>query len=179
MYQLHTIRSKSWRHPTCRSVKTPQQQTQAELDRALCLDKSCPLAVTVHFFTVWFRLIGNHVLIPPHSGDSLVAYSCLPLPSLAETKTKPHPHPSCLWIHRGKSGPPAQRSATWAHLQQEEDPDKEGQNEGTAEHSHNGGQLSGRSYAEAWRFFTFSTVVICSCWDPPLLLGSVAMESSS
>lgn len=172
--------SKCWQHARCRGVKTPQQQMSVQLYRALCLDKSCPLAVTVHFLTVWFRLVGNHVLIPPHSGDPLVAYPCLPLLSLAEAKTKPHPHPPHLWIHRGKFGPPAQRSTTWAHLQQEEDPDEGGQNEGTAEHCHNGRQLSGRSYVESWRFIAFSPAVVsCCCWDLPLLLGFIAMESPS
>lgn len=155
---------------------TPQQQVQVQLDRALCLDKSCPLAVTIHFLAVWFRLVGDHVLIPPHSGDPLVAYPCLPLPSLAEAKTEPHPHPLCLWIHRGKFGPPAQGRAIRAHLQQEEDPNKGGQDEGTAEHSHNGRQLIGWSNAKPRMLFAFSAVVACCCWVLLLLLDAVAME---
>lgn len=149
-----------------------------QLDWALRLNKSCPLAVTVHFLAVWFRLIGDHVLIPPHSGDPLVAYPCFPLLSLAEAKTKAHPHPPRLWIPRRQFGPPAQRGGTWAHLQQEEDPDEGCQDEGTAEHGHDGRQLSGRSFAEPRRFLAFSSVVCC-CWVLPLWLRSVTLESPS
>lgn len=95
------------------SCQTPQQQMQLQLDWALRLNKSCSLAVAVHFLAVWFRLVGNHVLICPHSGDSFVAYPCLSLPSLPEAKTKAHPHPVRLWKSRGQFGPPG-RSATWA-----------------------------------------------------------------
>lgn len=164
--------------PSVSQCQTPQQQMQVQLDRALRPDKSCPLAVTVHFLAVWFRLVGDHVLIPPHSGDPLVAYPCLPLPSLAKAKTETHPCPPRFWIHRGQFGPPAQRSATWAHLQQEEDPDEGSQDEGTAEHGHDDRQLSGRSDAEPRNFLAFSAVVLC-CWDLPLWLGSVALESPS
>lgn len=149
-----------------------------QLDWALRLNKSCPLTVTVYFLTVWFRLVGNHVLVPPHSGDPLVAYSGFPLLSSAKAETKGHPQPPSLGIHRRQLGPPAQSGTAWAHLQQEEDPHEGCQDEGTAEHGHNGRQLSGRSFAEPRRFLALSAV-ICCWWVLPFWLSCVTLESPS